>query len=154
MSEPTTYGEKVAAADAARTPLDDPKPKQPKQSIDDLMLRISSRRWLAIRRAMDATSTEILNDIVMQLTVAANEKHRGETGRDDWDRFLDMGFKDLSLFLDLISEDEAADPKSDAADRDEPRGDTDRPAAVGAAGGGDGLPAGEGPVVSGDGPAA
>lgn len=151
MSEnttPTTYGEKVAAADAARTPLDD----QPKPDIDQLMLQIPARRWLAIRRAMDATSTEILNDIVMQLVVAANEQNRAGTGRDDWDRFLNLGFTDLSLFLGLITQadvDKAGSgPKSDGR-AVEPHDDADGSAAVGAAGGRDDVPEGEGPLVPG-----
>lgn len=66
------------------------------RSVGDLVNRIPARRWFAIRRALDMTFEDIIQDPVAMMCVAANEKHRERHGRDDWDTVLNMGLTELT----------------------------------------------------------
>lgn len=137
MSEPTTT-EPVTA----KPPLD----------LDQLILKIPAKRWFLIRRALNMPTGEILEDLVAQLVVAANERNRKTTKKDDFVRFLEMTFEELSAFVGVeVAGDD--DSKSDAPTPVVGGGADGREPAVAAAGGPDRLLDGEGAVLSGDGDA-
>ena len=104
--------------------------------LENMLLReIPARRWFLIAQRLDQTAEDIMQSALAMMVVAANERHRAETGKDDFARFLDMAFLDLvdaSGLNELVDESGDADPKSGDASGD--------------------LLAGEGPVLSGDGP--
>lgn len=137
--------------------------QRPKHDPDRVLLGIPAKRWFLIRKRMQLSSSEIADDLVMKMVVAANELHRKETGRDDFEGFSNATFGELSVYLGLMdpdtlseSEDGGDDSKSDdvpgGADRNadgaaEPAGDL-----AGRGRDGAGLPEVEGPDVHSDGP--
>lgn len=151
--------------------------RRTKNDPDRVLLGIPAKRWFLIRKRMQLSSSEIADDLVMKMVVAANELHRQETGRDAFEWFSDATFGELSVYLGLMapdqlveaSDDDESDGESDGEVGDgEPKSDdvpagADRDAdlAAGAAGDldgrgrdGAGVPEIEGPDVHRDGPVA
>lgn len=90
------------------------------EKLEDRLLRdIPARRWFLISQRLDMPAEEIMQSTLALLVVAANERHRDETGKDDFAKFLDMGFIDLAdaSGVNELDDDESAgdadDPKSD-----------------------------------------
>lgn len=69
---------------------------------------VTARRWFGIRRALDMTSDEILEDPVACMVVVAHERGRGNAGRDEWDKYLNLNMAELTDMLGL-NKDEAAE---------------------------------------------
>lgn len=91
--------------------------------LENMLLRdIPAHRWFLISQRMDQRVEDIMQSTLAMLVVAANERHRAETGKDDFARFLNMGFLDL---VDASGVNEIDDPADE--DGDESGGDDDDP---------------------------
>lgn len=116
------------------------------QDLADMLLHeLPAKRWFDISRALGMPAEDAMQDMLAILVIAANERNRkiqaAAGGRvfDDFKRFLEMGFLDLS---------EAAGIVAGAADAE------DGDAGPKSGGGGGGLVEISGPVLPADGGAA
>lgn len=86
--------------------------------LESMLLRdIPARRWFLISQRLDQDVEFIMQSFLSLLVVAANERHRAETGKDDFAKFLDMGFVDL-VEASGVNEIEI---EQDAGDDDDPK---------------------------------
>lgn len=95
------------------------------QDLADMLLReLPAKRWFDISRALAMPAEDAMQDMLAILVIAANERNRkiqaAAGGRvfDDFKRFLEMGFLDLSEAAGISGtptapEDGDAGPKSD-----------------------------------------
>ena len=142
--------------------------RKPKTDPDRVLLGIPAKRWFLIRTRMKLSSSEIADDLVMKMVVAANELHRKAGGKDAFEWFSEATFGELSVYLGLMAPDQLVDDEGPAGGggvEDEPKSDDVPRGAAGHAadpaeragelsgrgGDGAGLPEGEGPDVHRDG---
>lgn len=92
--------------------------------LETMLLRnIPAKRWFLISQRLDQPVEQIMQSTLAMMVVAANERHREETGKDAFAKFLDMGFIDLveaSGLNEIDADDDAdggedGDPKSGTA---------------------------------------
>lgn len=100
--------------------------------IGDRLLSIPMGRWMRIVRRFDMSQDEILEDTTALLIVAANEKVREETGKDDWDRVEAMNLRQINAYLDLGTDEAEAALELEDGVEGAPKSDD---------GGGEGAPA-------------
>lgn len=137
-----------------QAPTETPAPTSTPSTAQDLanmLLRdLPAKRWFEISRALAMPAEDAMQDMLAILVIAANERNRqlqaeqaaaGHKVRvfDDFGRFLNMGFIELSEAAGLSDEAEAEDTDDESGDAD-PKSGSD-----------DGLVADEGHVLSADG---
>lgn len=88
------------------------------KNLETVLLRtIPAKRWFLISKRLDMQVDEIMETTLAIMIVAANERHREQTGKDDFARFLNMGFLDLAEACGLNDDDgESSDESEDDAD--------------------------------------
>lgn len=111
--------------------------------IGEYLNGIPARRWHIIALRTEFSEDQILDSPALTLAICANEKHRAETGRDDYPRFLDMGMGDLTEYL-------GADALPVPAEDGDGQEDVDPVGRFPGVAGGTGVAVAESPVLSAD----